>query len=288
PAGNPALLRGADKSVARVGVFAGPVFFFFPPAYEGGHGAKRMIEDGLFERFPCEQVFGMHNMPGYEANTFAVRKGPLMAAVDVARVTLNGVGGHGAFPHLTRDPVIAGARLVEAWNGIVSRRVPPLEAAVISVTQFEASQAVNVIPDQVTIAATVRSLTASTRKLLEQSLHEAAHGVAAAHGITADFVFEEGDCATVNADEETDLCAEVAAKVVGPDRVQTNIPPMMGSEDFGWMLAEKPGCYLFLGNGIGDVGGCMVHNPHYDFNDNILATGAAYWVELARTALPIR
>ncbi|MCH9672957.1 MAG: amidohydrolase [Gammaproteobacteria bacterium] len=286
--GHTAMLLGAAKYLAEEGGFDGTVYFIFQPAEEGGHGAKAMIEDGLFTQFPCEQVFGMHNMPGFEANTFAVRKGPLMAAADVARVTLRGVGGHGAFPHLTRDPVIAGARLVEAWNGVVSRRVNPLESAVVSVTQFKASDAVNVIPDTVTIAASVRSLTTATRRILDEALGEAAHGVAAAHGMTADYEFELGDCATVNSDEETDLCAQVAAKLVGPERVQTNIAPLMGSEDFGWMLAEKPGCYLFLGNGIGQTGGCMVHNPHYDFNDDILVTGAAYWVELARAALPNR
>ena len=284
--GHTAMLLGAAQYLVQEGGFDGTVYFIFQPAEEGGHGAKRMMEEGLFTRFPCDQVFGMHNMPGFEAGSFAVRKGPIMAAADVARVSLNGVGGHGAFPHLTRDPVIACARLIEAWNGVVSRRINPLESAVVSVTQVKASGAINVIPDTVTIGATVRSLTERTRQLLEEALGEAAHGIAVAHGMEADYVFEKGDCSTINTDEETDFCAQVAAKVVGPERVRTDIPPMMGSEDFGWMLAEKPGCYLFIGNGTEELGGCMVHNPHYDFNDNILATGAGYWVELVREALP--
>jgi hippurate hydrolase len=247
-----------------------------------------MIEDGLFDRFPCQTVYGLHNMPGYETGTFAMRTGPILAAADAAYVTVNGVGGHGAFPHLSRDPVLTGARIVEAWNSIVARRVGPLDAAVVSVTQFNASKAVNVIPDSVDIGATVRTLDAKIQALLETELGELATNIAAAHGMSADYRFVRGDVATVNHREETDICAQVAANVVGADNVTTSIAPLMGSEDFGWMLAERPGCYVFLGNGTGHSGGCMVHNPHYDFNDEILSTGAAYWVELARTVLPTR
>jgi len=286
--GHTAMLLGAARHLAADPGFDGTVYFIFQPAEEGGHGAKRMIDDGLFARFPCESVYGMHNMPGIEAGTFAVRKGPILASADAAYATLRGVGGHGAFPHLARDPVLAGARLVEAWNTVVSRRVNPLDSAVVSVTQFRASQAVNVIPDSVTIGATVRALSAGTRDLLDANLRELAQGVAAGHGMEVDYRYERGDVATVNHPEETDVCANVAAALVGADRVATGIAQMMGSEDFGWMLEQVPGCYIFIGNGLGEAGGCMVHNPHYDFNDEILKVGAAYWVALARVLLPLR
>ena len=284
--GHTAMLLGAAKHLSTDPGFDGTVFFIFQPAEEGGHGAKRMMDEGLFDTFPCESVFGMHNMPGFEAGTFAVRKGPLMASADSAHVTVQGVGGHGAFPHLCRDPVLAAARIVDAWNTIVSRRVDPLDSAVISVTQFQASAAINVIPDSVTLGATVRCLRSETRDLLENVLGETAQGIARGCGVDAEYQYIRGDIATVNHDEPTDICSQVAANLVGHERVLTNIDPLMGSEDFGWMLHERPGCYLFLGNGIGDTGGCMVHNPHYDFNDDILNIGAAYWVELARTVLP--
>ena len=284
--GHTAMLLGAAKHLSTDPGFDGTVFFIFQPAEEGGHGAKRMMDEGLFDTFPCESVFGMHNMPGFEAGTFAVRKGPLMASADSAHVTVQGVGGHGAFPHLCRDPVLAAARIVDAWNTIVSRRVDPLDSAVISVTQFQASAAINVIPDSVTLGATVRCLRSETRDLLENALGETAQGIARGCGVDAEYQYIRGDIATVNHDEPTDICSQVAANLVGHERVLTNIDPLMGSEDFGWMLHERPGCYLFLGNGIGDTGGCMVHNPHYDFNDEILNIGAAYWVELARTLLP--
>jgi amidohydrolase len=286
--GHTAMLLGAAKHLAANTGFDGTIYFIFQPAEEGAHGAKRMIEDGLFDRFPCQTVYGLHNMPGYETGTFAMRTGPILAAADAAYVTVNGVGGHGAFPHLSRDPVLTGARIVEAWNSIVARRVGPLDAAVVSVTQFNASKAVNVIPDSVDIGATVRTLDAKIQALLETELGELATNIAAAHGMSADYRFVRGDVATVNHREETDICAQVAANVVGADNVTTSIAPLMGSEDFGWILAERPGCYVFLGNGTGHSGGCMVHNPHYDFNDEILSTGAAYWVELARTVLPTR
>ena len=285
--GHTAMLLGAAKHLSTDPSFDGTVFFIFQPAEEGGHGAKRMIDEGLFDAFPCESVFGMHNMPGFEAGTFAVRKGPLMASADTAHVTVQGVGGHGAFPHLCRDPVLAAARIVDAWNTIVSRRVDPLDSAVISVTQFKASAAINVIPDSVTLGATVRCLRNETRDLLESALGETARGIASGCGVDAEYQYVRGDIATVNHDEQTDTCSQVATNLVGPERVFTNIDPLMGSEDFGWMLHEQPGCYLFLGNGMGETGGCMVHNPHYDFNDDILNIGAAYWVELARTVLPI-
>ena len=285
--GHTAMLLGAAKHLSTDPSFDGTVFFIFQPAEEGGHGAKRMIDEGLFDAFPCESVFGMHNMPGFEAGTFAVRKGPLMASADTAHVTVQGVGGHGAFPHLCRDPVLAAARIVDAWNTIVSRRVDPLDSAVISVTQFKASAAINVIPDSVTLGATVRCLRNETRDLLESALGETARGIASGCGVNTEYQYVRGDIATVNHDEQTDICSQVAANLVGPERVFTNIDPVMGSEDFGWMLHERPGCYLFLGNGMGETGGCMVHNPHYDFNDDILNIGAAYWVELARTVLPI-
>ena len=282
-----AMLLGAAKHLSTDPSFDGTVVFIFQPAEEGGHGAKRMMDEGLFDAFPCESVFGMHNMPGVEAGTFAVRKGPLMASANTAHVTVQGVGGHGAFPHLCRDPVLAAARIVDAWNTIVSRRVDPLDSAVISVTQFKASAAINVIPDSVTLGATVRYLKNETRDLLESALGETARGIASGCGVDTEYQYVRGDIATVNHDEQTDICSQVAASLVGPERVFTNIDPLMGSEDFGWMLHERPGCYLFLGNGIGETGGCMVHNPHYDFNDDILNIGAAYWVELAQTVLPI-
>jgi hippurate hydrolase len=285
--GHTAMLLGAAKHLSEDAQFEGTVYFIFQPAEEGGHGAKGMIDDGLFDRFPCETVFGMHNMPGYPVGTFAVRNGPILAAVDEAHAVIHGTGGHGAFPHLTKDPVLAAAKLVEAWNTIVSRRVSPLDNAVVSVTQIQGSDAINVIPDSVAIGATVRTLRKDTREQIKAWLESSAKGIAMAQDVEVSFEFVPGDVATVNSAEETDICVEVAKDLVGSEHVMANIAPMMGSEDFGWMLEEKPGCYIFIGNGVGEMGGCMVHNPHYDFNDEILALGAGYWISLTRTLLPI-
>ena len=283
--GHTAMLLGAAAELARSRDFVGTVVFIFQPAEETDGGARVMIEQGLFQRFPVEAVFGMHNWPGLAAGQFAVHNGPVMACADQFDIVLAGQGGHAAMPQQARDPLIAGTALVQALQTVVSRTLDPLDPAVVSVTRFFAGgEAYNVIPTEAHIGGTVRAFRTAVRDQIEAAMARLADGIAAAHGVQAHLDYRRGYPPTVNTTREAALCAEVARHVAGEANVHTDLPPSMGAEDFAYMLHEKPGCYAWIGNGLG-AGGCMLHNPHYDFNDSILPLGVAYWVELVKRML---
>ena len=283
--GHTTMLLGAAEWLAQQGGFDGTVYLLFQPAEEGDGGAREMIEDGLFERFPMEAVFGMHNWPGFTAGHFAVHDGPVMACADRFDIEIRGHGAHAAMPHLGVDPVVVGAALVQALQAIASRAVDPLDAVVVSVTQFHAGEAYNVIPERAQLAGTVRAFRPEVQDRVEEVMQRICTGVAAAFGAQVNFEYRRGYPPTINTSAEAALCAKVAEEVVGATGVDTACRPSMGAEDFSYFLQERPGAYVWIGNGPGE-GGCTLHNPHYDFNDAILAPGVAYWVRLAQTLLP--
>lgn len=279
--GHTAMLLGAARHLAETRNFAGTVVVIFQPAEEGGAGAKAMIDDGLMERFAINEVYGMHNMPGLAIGSFAIRPGPLLASTDEFSVAVIGAGGHAALPHNTKDPIVAGAAIVGALQSIVSRSVDPLEAAVVSVTQFHAGTTTNVIPGSAQLVGTVRALTAETRDLLEQRVREVISATASAHGAIAEITYTRKYPVTRNHNEQTDIAASAAAEVAGAERVDTQVAPIMGAEDFSYMLEERPGAFILVGNG--DSAG--LHSPHYDFNDDAIAHGVSYWVRLVEDRL---
>lgn len=279
--GHTAMLLGAARHLAETRNFAGTVVVIFQPAEEGGAGAKAMIDDGLMERFAINEVYGMHNMPGLAIGSFAIRPGPLLASTDEFNVAVIGAGGHAALPHNAKDPIVAGAAIVSALQSIVSRSVDPLEAAVVSVTQFHAGTTTNVIPGSAQLVGTVRALTAETRDLLEQRVREVISATASAHGAIAEITYTRKYPVTRNHDEQTDIAASAAAEVAGAERVDTQVAPIMGAEDFSYMLEERPGAFILVGNG--DSAG--LHSPHYDFNDDAIAHGVSYWVRLVEDRL---
>lgn len=282
--GHTAMLLGAAKYLAETRRFKGTVNFIFQPAEEGEGGARVMIEEGLFDKFPCQSVYGVHNMPGHETGTVHVRSGPMMAAYDSFQIKVHGKGGHGAFPHQGIDPIVVGAHIVTALQSITSRNLDPLEAGVVSVTQFHGGRTNNVIPDDVFMEGTTRCFKPQIRDWLEPAMRRIIEGVATAFGATVEFDYLRRYPATINHEAETALAAKICADVVGASNVDTNTPPVMGSEDFAFMLEQVPGCYLFIGNGAGE-GTCMVHNSTYDFNDDILPVGATYFSRLVETVL---
>jgi amidohydrolase len=279
--GHTAMLLGAARRLAQTRNFAGDAVVIFQPAEEGGAGAMAMIDDGLMERFGIEEVYGMHNWPSLPVGTFMLRKGPLMAAADEITITLEGQGGHAAMPHQCVDPVVLGAQIVLALQTIASRNVDPLDACVVSITRFQAGSASNIIPQSAWLNGTVRTLEAATRDLAEKRIREIAAGLAAAGGVTARVEYRRGYPATVNHPAQTEFAAKVARKVVGESHVDTNVAPVMGAEDFSFMLEARPGAFIFLGNGDS----AKLHHPAYDFNDAALPYGMSYWVELVETAL---
>ena len=282
--GHTAMLLAAAAELSARREFAGTLVLVFQPAEEGEAGARAMIEDGLFERFPVERIFGMHNWPGLAAGTFAVHHGPVMAGTDRFDICVSGVGGHGAMPHRTIDPVVVAAQLISSLQTIVSRTLDPLSSGVLSVTRIHGGEAYNVIPDRVELAGTVRYFDDGVRATIERRMHEVCEGVARSSGARIEFDFLPGYPPTINSALESELCVRVASRVVGADKVLTQAAPSMGAEDFAFFLREKPGCYVWIGNGAGE--GCHgLHNPHYDFNDEIIPVGGAYWVELAHAAL---
>jgi hippurate hydrolase len=282
--GHTAMLLGAAKYLAASGRFRGTVHFIFQPAEENEGGARVMVEEGLFERFPVASVFGMHNWPGMAAGLFAVRAGPMMAACDFFEITIVGHGCHAAMPHLGRDPLVAAASLVGALQTIVGRALDPLDSAVLSVTQIHAGDTFNVIPERALLKGTVRSFSARVQDRIEESVRRLAGGVAEAHGCRAETRYDRQYPATVNSDAETEAAAAAAARVVGEAQVLRDVPPTMGSEDFSYMLQKKPGCYIWIGSGR-CPGEPTLHNPRFDFNDDILALGASYWATLVETVL---
>ena len=282
--GHSAMLLGAAKYLAETRNFAGIVHFIFQPAEENEAGGRVMVEEGLFDKFPVESVYGMHNMPGIPVGEFAIRPGPIMASSDIFEITLTGIGTHAALPQLGRDPVIAASQLVTALQAITSRTVSPLDAAVVSVTQLHMGDTWNVIPEEAVIRGTTRAFKPEVQDHLEAELSRVTNGIAAAFSVEARVNYERRYPPTINEPAETILTADVAREIAGADMVSLDKDPMMGAEDFAFMLNEKPGAYMWIGNGPGD-GGCMLHNPRYNFNDNILALGASYWAKLAETRL---
>jgi len=283
--GHTALLLGAARYLAGNPDFDGIAVFIFQPAEESEGGAAVMIEEGLFERFPVEAVFGLHNWPGIPLGQMAVMPGPVMAGTCAFEITIRGHGCHAAMPHQGVDAIVAGAQLVQALQTVVSRTLHPCESAVVSVTQFHAGEAWNIIPEEVVLRGTIRSFKPEVQENIERAIERLCSGIASANGAQIGVRFDHRYPPTVNSENEANFCRQVAASVLGAGNVQTNTLPSMGAEDFAYMLREKPGCYVWLGNGPG-TGGCTLHNPHYDFNDDALVAGVSYWVELVRQALP--
>ena len=285
--GHTAMLLGAAKHLAATKRFDGVVHFIFQPAEEGGGGGREMVKEGLFERFPVKAVYGMHNWPGMAVGEFAMRPGPMMASSDTVEILIRGRGAHGALPHHGADPITAGAAIVQSLQTIVSRNLDPIDTAVISITQFHGGDAWNVIPEEVVLRGTVRAFREATQAMIEKRIREIAQNIALAHGTQAEVHYRRQYPALANTPEETRFCAEVARELAGAERVHAEFPPIMASEDFAFMLLARPGCYVFTGNGTAEqhAGGCMLHNPGYDFNDEALAVGAAYWVQLVEKAL---
>ncbi len=279
--GHTAMLLGAAKYLADTRNFAGTAVVIFQPAEEGGAGARAMIQDGLLERFGIQEVFGMHNYPGLPIGEFAIRSGPMMASTDNITIELEGVGGHAAFPQFAVDTILVGAQIVNQLQSIVSRNVDPLQAAVISICVFQGGDTDNVIPQQVRLGGTARSLSPEIRDLLRKRVREVVEGTAALYGAKAHLTYKPGYPILVNEEQRTAFAAAVAGEIAGDDKVATDFPPLMGAEDFAYMLQERPGAFIWVGNG--DTAG--LHHPAYDFNDAAIPAGTSYWVRLAETAL---
>jgi amidohydrolase len=279
--GHTAMLLGAARRLAETRNFAGNAVVIFQPAEEGGGGAKAMLDDGLMDRFGVEEVYGMHNWPSLPVGSFMLRKGALMAAADEITITIEGRGGHAAMPHQSVDPVVLGAQIVLALQTIASRNVDPLDACVVSVTQFHAGATNNVIPQSAWLNGTTRTLKPGTRDMVERRIREIAAGLASAAGAEARVEYRRNYPATVNHPAQTDFATKVARKVAGDSQVDSNAAPVMGAEDFSFMLEARPGAFIFLGNGDS----AKLHHPAYDFNDAALPYGMSYWVELVETAL---
>ena len=282
--GHTTMLLGAARYLAEHGDFAGTIRFIFQPAEEAAGGAKRMLDGGLLRRFPVDAVFGMHNWPGLEAGRFAARAGPMMASLDTFDIRILGVGAHGAAPQDGVDPVAAAAQVVTALQTIVSRNVDPQQSAVISVTRIHGGDADNVIPPQVELGGGIRCFDAAVRALLCRRVVEVVEGVCAGLGATGRVRFTARYPAVINAGESTDLALRTAAAIVGTANVDAATGPVMVSEDFAYLLEASTGCFMLIGNGAGE-GGCTIHNPGYDFNDEILTLGATYWARLAEAFL---
>ena len=285
--GHTTMLLGAARYLAETRNFDGTAYLIFQPAEEGGGGAREMIKDGLFERFPMEAVFGMHNWPGMPVGTFAASAGPVMASSNEFRITIRGKGSHAALPHNGIDPVPVACQMVQAFQTIITRNKKPVDAGVISVTMIHTGEATNVVPDSCEIQGTVRTFTLEVLDMIERRMREIAEHTCAAFGAGCEFSFRRNYPPTVNHPAETSFAREVLSGIVGADRVLAQ-EPTMGAEDFAYMLQARPGCYLFIANGdgvhreMGHGGGpCTLHNPSYDFNDDLIPLGATFWVRLA-------
>ena len=279
--GHTAMLLGAARHLAETRNFAGTAVVIFQPAEEGGAGGKAMVEDGLMERFKIGEVYGMHNYPGLPLGQFAIRRGPIMAAADHLSIDIEGKGGHAARPHLAVDTVLVGAQIINQIQSIVSRNVDPLESGVVSICMFHAGNTDNVIPQTARLGGTARSLSPAVRDLLERRLHEVVEGTAALYGAKATLRYRRGYPVLVNHAAQTDFAAHVAGEIVGGDKVDTDMAPVMGAEDFSFMLNARPGAFIFVGNG--DSAG--LHHPAYNFNDDVIPFGTSYWVKLVESAL---
>jgi hippurate hydrolase len=292
--GHTAMLLGAAKHLAENRQFDGTVYVVFQPAEEGGAGARRMIEDGLFEQCPMDAIYGMHNWPGIPSGHMSVVEGPMMASSNEFYLTIKGKGAHAAQPHKGIDPVMVAVQIAQSWQTIISRQKSPLDTAVLSITQIHAGSATNVIPDEAKMVGTVRTFTTPVLDMIESRMGEIARHTAAAFGAEVEYRFRRNYPPLVNHAAETRFAVEVMKEVVGADKVDDNVEPTMGAEDFAFFLLAKPGCYIFIGNGEGDhrdgghgLGPCVLHNGSYDFNDNLLPVGASFWVRLAEKSLPL-
>jgi amidohydrolase len=290
--GHTAMLLGAAQYLAASDDFDGTVHFIFQPAEEAGAGAQAMIDDGLFERFPVDAVFGVHNWPGIPAGHFGVRPGPIMASTSLFKITLRGAGCHGAMPHLGHDPVIAAAHVVTSLQSILTRNKNPIEAAALSVTQIHAGEAQNVVPTEAWLGGTVRTFSDGTLDLIENRLRSIVSATALAFDCKSDVTFDRNYPPTVNDATQTAFAVEVMREIAGDANVNASVDPTMAAEDFAFMLKAKPGCYAFLGNGSGDhrtpghgSGPCLLHNSSYDFNDDLLPIGSSYFVKLVQRYL---
>jgi len=291
--GHTAMLLGAAKYLSENKNFNGKVHLIFQPAEEGYGGAHKMIEEKLFERFPCDQVYGLHNWPKLPRGKIAMRPGPIMAAADRFDISITGIGGHAASPHKANDPIIVGTKLVTALQTLVSRTADPLDSIVISITNFNAGTgAFNVIPETAELSGTLRTFDPDTRAYMIKRITEMAEKAADLFGARAKCIFMEGGYdPTVNTHDETQISVQVAREIVGDEHVDDNVAPVMGAEDFGAMLQERPGCYIFIGQAEENPQSNhnhMVHTPQYDFNDDIIPLGIEYWVKLVETSLPLK
>ena len=293
--GHTAMLLGAARYLAESKRFDGTIVLIFQPAEEGGGGARRMLADGLFERYPVDAVYGMHNWPGQPVGQFGTRAGALMASSNEFEITVEGRGSHAALPHNGIDPVFVAIQIAQGLQGIVTRAKKPIDAAVLSITMIHAGSATNVVPDVATISGTVRTFDDAVTDLVEERMRRIATGTAAAHGAKATVAFERNYPPTVNHAREAAYACDVLDDVVGRDNVQREIEPTMGAEDFSYLLQAKPGAFIFIGNGGGDhretghgLGPCTLHNASYDFNDDLLALGATFWIRLVERFLAQR
>ena len=280
--GHTAMLLGAAKYLAETRNFAGTAVVIFQPAEEGGGGGREMVRDGMMDRFGIDEVYGMHNYPGLPVGEFAIRPGAIMAAADSLTIEIEGKGGHAARPHLSIDTVLVGAQIINQIQSIVSRNVDPLESGVVSICMFQAGHTDNVIPQTAHLRGTARSLTPEVRDLLEKRLGEVVEGTAKLYGATAKLTYRRGYPVLKNHQQQTSFAASIAQGVAGKDKVDIDLPPVMGAEDFSYMLESRPGAFIFVGNG--DSAG--LHHPAYDFNDDVIPLGTSYWVKLVETALP--
>jgi len=280
--GHTAMLLGAARYLAETRNFSGTAVVIFQPAEEGGGGGKAMVDDGLMDRFGIAEVFGMHNYPGMPVGAFGIRPGPMMAAADALTIDIEGVGAHAARPHFGVDPVLVGAQIINALQSVVSRNVDPLKSAVVSICMFRAGNTDNVIPQTVQLRGTARSLAPEVRDLLEKRLPVVVESTATAYGAKAKLTYKRGYPVLVNHDKQTEFAASVASQIAGQDKVDTGLPPMMGAEDFSFMLNARPGAFIWIGNGAS----AGLHHPSYNFNDEAIPFGTSYWVKLVETALP--
>lgn len=282
--GHTAMLLGAAEALARTRAFDGTVYFIFQPAEEHEGGGRVMVEEGLFERFPMERVFGLHNWPDLPAGSFGILDGPVMAGADRFEVAISGRGCHAAMPHRGDDVVLAGAALVQSIQSLVSRTLDPLAPAVVSVTRFQAGQADNILPEHAVLGGTIRHFDAQVQAVLEAGMDRVCKGIAAAHGVKVDLRIERGYPPTINSAEPARLCRAAALEIAGAGRVLSDLKPSMGAEDFAFLSAKVPGCYAWLGSGKENGG--RLHSPRFDFNDEVIPAGIRYWVRIAETALP--
>ena len=284
--GHVTMLLGAAKVLAQDADFDGTVVFIFKPDEEFGRGAQAMIDENIFEKFSIEAIYGMHNFPSLKAGNFAVRTGAIMGSEDRFEIKIMGKGSHIALPHMSVDPITISSEIVLAIQSVLSRKLNPIERAVCSITNIEVKGARNVIPDEVILHGGARTFSSDVQDLIETSLEKIAAGICSAHDAIFEYSYVREFVATVNTSKETEIATEVASELVGASRVNRDCDPVLTSEDFGVFLLHKPGCYILLGNGGDGPGGCGLHSPNYDFNDDILSIGTSYWVSLVKDQLP--